>query len=78
MPKPPSPTQFSYRGRIRADIRSAYRHLQKLNSWNNFFNGKPMNYYPNQLWSLAIQNQVANAITTLNALLFQKGPIPSR
>jgi hypothetical protein len=59
-------------------MRSAYRHLQKVNSWNNFYNGKPMNYYPNQLYTVADAANVAIAITVLNKFLFSKGPIPSR
>jgi len=78
MPKPPSPTQMTYRGRIRSDIRTAYNHCAKLLNWSVFYTGKPTTYYPNQLMTPAQLTTLNAAATLFYTLLQSKGAIPSR
>jgi hypothetical protein len=78
MPKAPQPNQKRYRGRIRADMRSALFHLRKLSNWNIKFNGKPITYYPNQLAAAADMGLIVAAAVQLSQWLTLKGPIPSR
>lgn len=78
MSRPPTPTQRTYRGRIRADMRSAYRHLNKVNNWEIHYVTGPSTKYPNQLYSDDDAAIISTALSTLNRLLASKGPIPSR
>lgn len=78
MAKPPSPTQRRYRGRIRADMRSAYNHLLMLQSWDLRYRDGAVDTYPNQLASVADIATIHAASDTLLVWLNAKGPIPSR
>jgi hypothetical protein len=78
MAKPPLPTQRRYRGRIRSLMRSAQKHLTYLQNWNNFYLGKPIDYYPNQLAPSADMVTVSVMLAQLGYWLEAGGPIPSR
>jgi hypothetical protein len=76
--KPPTPKQRRYRGRIRADIRSAYNHLLNLSHWSAKYLGGPVNNYPNQLAPPAEVNAMLLCAIQLSSWLGDLGPIPSR
>lgn len=78
MPKPPSPKQKTYRGRIRSDMRSAYNHLAKLIAWNAKYLSGPVTNYPNQLAPVSQVNNISAAAVQLSQWLQQLGAIPSR
>lgn len=78
MPRPPTPTQKRYRGRIRADMRSALRHIDFLLQWQAFYLTYPRNHYPNQLAPAADVVNLINAGNILTAWLASTGPIPDR
>jgi hypothetical protein len=74
----PGPTQMTYRGRIRNDMRSAFNHIHMLMNWDLWFKAKPMSYYPNQLAPLDQMNALFDGWETLQTMLATTGPIPSR
>jgi hypothetical protein len=78
MSKPPTPTQRTYRGRIRADMRSALNHLLRLYGWNQKYTTGPITNYPNQLATPANMVSISGAIIELQMFLASLGPIPSR
>lgn len=59
-------------------MRSVLNHLTMLQKWNAFYNGKPITYYPNQLYPPGDAVNVVNMINQLTTYLAAKGPIPSR
>jgi hypothetical protein len=78
MARPPRPNQKRYRGRIRHDIASALKHMQRLVFWDNFYLAKPLGTYPNQLYQPADRATINNATQSLIAFMAVLGPIPSR
>jgi hypothetical protein len=78
MARPPRPNQKRYRGRIRHDIASALKHVQRLVFWDNFYLAKPLAYYPNQLYQPADRAAIVAAQSSLAAFMAVLGPIPSR
>lgn len=78
MSRPPTPKQKRYRGRIRADMRSAYRHILALSRWDAKFRAKPLDSYPNQLASPGEIAILTSMGVQLSFWLQAKGPIPSR
>lgn len=78
MRHPPTPKQRTYRGRIRADMRSALNHLNRLYNWNVFYRSKPLAYYPNQLIDAADSTQLLNMTILIENWLASLGAIPSR
>ena len=75
---PPGKTQRRYRGKIRADMRSAYNHLKYLLRWDIKFRNAPATSYPNQLAPEADMQNVQTMIIQLNDWLTSLGEIPSR
>jgi hypothetical protein len=78
MPHIPNYKQRRYRGRLRNDMRSAFKHLKYLLDWNARYLGKPLNYYPNQLAAPAEMAKIEDAYNQLDQWLGDQGPIPSR
>lgn len=76
--KPPNYSQLRYRGKIRADMQSCLNHIDYLNAWNQRYNGKPLNYYPNQLATQDDIDTMLNCGILLVKWLRSMGPIPSR
>jgi hypothetical protein len=76
MPRPPSPTQRTYRGKIRSDMWSSFHHLAKLIAWNERYLAGPSTNYPNQLYVSANATIITGCASLLVSLLASKGPIP--
>jgi hypothetical protein len=78
MARPPGPRQKRYRGRIRASMRSALNHLNRLVAWDTKYRAQPIDTYPNQLGVLFEINTITQASLQLQLWLAARGPIPSR
>lgn len=78
MSRPPRPNQKRYRGRIRAGMRSAFRHLTNLYNWDVKYRAGAVTNYPNQLAVIGDITQLTIMQALLQTWLNYKGPIPSR
>jgi hypothetical protein len=79
MARPPSPEQKTYRGRIRADIRSAFNHLEYLYNWDQKYreNWAEGPTYPSQLGTTIDMYNMGVCLGLLERWLASKGPIPT-
>jgi hypothetical protein len=78
MPRPPTPAQRRYRGRVRNTMRSAVNHLTRLLKLDIKLRAGPLAAYPNQLAPATEISVINSAYTLLFGYLADKGPIPSR
>lgn len=78
MPKPPKPTQKTYRGVSRRQMISAYRHLVNIYYRDLKLRAGPVGNYPNQLYTLADQTTLLNCTSMISRWKTSTGPIVSR